>query len=122
MEAIGFLGGQNLYYLYTAIGLLADSYYRGNYDAAFATRMAGNISLSSHRAKEEFNKLLESGLLSKSDADLVKEIEEAYDRIINESDAFVNSVEVNNDETVSRFNKYKENAWKKISSIWSPSD
>ncbi len=122
MEAVGFLGGQNLYYLYTSIGLLADSYYNGVYGSDFATRMAKNISDSAVKSKAIFNKLLDSNTMSKADIDRIKDIQDAYDRLVNESDAFISSVEVYNSETSSRFKSYKDKAWERIKDIWIPSD
>ena len=54
MEAVGFLGGENLYYIYTSIGLLADSYYGGIYGADFAKQLSGYITVSAMKIERNF--------------------------------------------------------------------
>ncbi len=122
LEVIGFLGGENLYYLYTSIGLLADSYYGSIYDSGFARKMAGNVSLSARKSRETFRKISDSVKLSPEDRQLAMSIIDAYDKIINEADAFQSSVDVNSQETRDTFKRYKESAWEKIRVIWKSPD
>src|SRR5271157_2596755 len=103
LEVIGFLGGENLYYLYTSIGLLADAYYGSIYDGDFARKMAGNVSLSARKSRETFRKISDSDKLSPGDRQLTMSIMDAYDKIINEADAFQSSVDVNSQETRDTF-------------------
>jgi hypothetical protein len=122
LEAVGFLGGQNLYYLFTSIGLLADSYYGNIYDGNFARNMAGNISVSARKAREIFRKLPDSEKLSPDEQVLLSNILSAYESIINEADAFQSTLEVTNQETRDDFERYKDSAWAKIRLIWKPAD
>jgi hypothetical protein len=114
IEAVGFLGGQNLYFLYTSIGLLADSFYGGVYDSQFSKNLARDMAVSARKSKETFQKLIDEKTLQDKDAEFGTDIIEAYDTIINEVNAFMSTVDVNNEETVGLFRRYKTKAWEKI--------
>ncbi|MGA2141286.1 MAG: hypothetical protein ABSG94_02590 [Brevinematales bacterium] len=122
MEAVGFLGGENLYYLYTSIGLLADSYYGGIYGADFAKQMTGYMTISAMKSKETFRKISEGGTLSPGDRELASSIMDCYDMLVNEADAFQSSLEVTNKQTRDTFKIYKGKAWAKIRLIWKSPD
>ncbi len=117
IEAVGFLGGQNIYFLYTSIGLLADSFYGGVYDSRFSKNLARDMAVSARKSKETFQKLIDEKTLQEKDAEFGANLIEAYDEIINEANAFISTVDVKNDESVEVFRRYKTKAWEKIQYI-----
>lgn len=117
LETIGVLGGQNLYFIYTTIGLLADNFNNNIYDSNFSTQLSKDIIASCKRSKNYFQNLLDENILTGNDIQFGNNMVEAYDNLISEANAFISTIESSNSETTKQFNKYKTKAWDKIQSI-----
>ena len=117
IETIGALGGQNLYYSYMALGLVTDQFDKGVCTSDFAVGIAKDVLASCKRSRNYFVKLIDRGILAGEDAQLGKQMMDAYDSISSFANAFISVVETRNSETLKQLEKYKNSAWGKIQTI-----
>lgn len=117
IETIGVLGGQNLYYTYMTMGLVSDNFDKGTGTADFSVGIAKDVIASTKRSRNYFIKLIDKGILSGEDAQLGRQMIDAYDSISSFANAFISVVETRNSETVKQLEKYKNSAWGKIQTI-----
>ena len=114
METIGVLSGQNLYFMYTSLSMLADAQEAGIYKSDFTINLAKDIQASSRKSRASLQKLIDDKSLSSGDSDTVKGLLDVYDSLDSLSLAVVNYAESRNTESKKQVDKYRTKSWERI--------
>jgi hypothetical protein len=117
IEAIGVLGGQNLYYSYMTLGFASDKLEKGLSEPNFVAGIARDVSSSCKRSRNYFQKLIDKSLLTGEDAQLGRQIMDAYDSLSSFANSLLSVIETRNTDTLKQFDKYRTSSWGKIQTI-----
>ena len=88
LETCGVLSAQGVYITYTAIGTLADAYIYGVYDDETTAGILSEYILLSEGVNEQLNVVLKTGNLNSDDIGFVVGLNNIYELLISEADAF----------------------------------
>lgn len=120
VEAIGVLGGQNLYFTYTAVGVLADAYKAGVYSSEFTKKLSKEMMASCRKARATIMTLIDDKTLTGADKIFGRLMIDAYDALIDEVNALVSVIETDNSEARKDFESFKSRSWSKIQAVLNP--
>jgi hypothetical protein len=117
IETIGVLGGQNLYYSYMTLGLAAEQLDKGSYTPDLVSGIAKDVAQSCKKSRNYFQKLIDKNILTGEDAQLGRQIMDAYDSVSSFANSLLSVIETRNSETLKAFEKYRTSSWGKIQTI-----
>ena len=117
LETCGVLSAQGIYVTYSAIGSLADGYASGVYDDEIATQMLDEYILMSESVNEQLNLLIRAGILSSEDIGFVVELNNVYQLLIAEAQAFSDYIKTKDQSYVYVYESNRKKAWNKIASL-----
>ncbi len=117
IESIGALGGQNLYFVYLTLGYVTEAYEKGAADPDSTRDIARNVLSSCKRTRSYFLKLLDQRHLTGEDAQLGKQILDAYDALISQGNALISVIETRNSDTIRQLERSRTSSWGKIETI-----
>ena len=114
LETCGVLSAQGVYITYTSIGTLADAYTYGVYDDEFTTEILSAYVSLSEAVNEQLNVLLKTGSLHSDDIGFVIELNNIYELLISEADAYNKFVITKNESYLHIYDDSRLKAWDKI--------
>ena len=114
LETCGVLSAQGVYITYTSIGTLADAYTYGVYGDEDTVGILSEYILLSERVNEQLNILLKTGNLHSDDIGFVVGLNNIYQLLISEADAFSKFVATGDESYIHIYNDSRLKAWDKI--------
>ena len=114
LETCGVLSTQGIYITYTSIGTLADAYVYGVYDDEATAGILSEYILLSEAVNEQLNVLLKKGSLHSDDIGFVIGLNNIYELLISEADAFKKYVTTKDESNLNIYNDSRLKAWDKI--------
>ena len=118
LETVGALSAQGIFITYTSIGTLADGYVEGVYDDDFTIEILSQYVVVSEAVNNQFNELLRKGDLHGDDIGLIIELNNIYELLISEADAFRNFVMTKDKSYLHIYDNSRERAWNKIALLF----
>lgn len=115
LYAVGSLGSSNLYFLYVALGMLGDSYANSLYDAKTTSSLVANLADLAKLSRSALGDLLNSPVIQANDEATIQKMTDAYGLLLNQADGLQNYVDKKDDG--SAYQKYRKQAWEKISDV-----
>jgi hypothetical protein len=115
LETIGALDASNMYMTYLALGVTADTFEFGNYNAETTKSIAGEIKGLSQSSRDTLKKIVDKGLARGDDKALLLEMITVHELLISQSaelEKYVDDPKGAND-----FQSYRKKAWEKIKVI-----
>ena len=114
LETCGVLSAQGVYITYTSIGTLADAYVYGVYDDEATAGILSEYILLSEAVNEQLNVLLKTGSLHSDDIGFVIDLNNIYELLISEADAFSKFVTTKDESYLHIYDNSRLKAWDKI--------
>ena len=114
LETCGVLSAQGVYITYTSIGTLADAYIYGVYDDEATAGFLSEYILLSEAVNEQLNILLKTGSLHSDDIGFVVGLNNIYELLISEADAFRKFVTTKDESYLHIYDDNRLKAWDKI--------
>ena len=114
LETCGVLSAQGVYITYTSIGTLADAYVYGVYDDEATVGILSEYILLSEAVNEQLNALLKKGSLHSDDIGFVIGLNNIYELLISEADAFSKYVTTKDESYLHIYDDSRLKAWDKI--------
>ena len=114
LETCGVLSTQGVYITYTSIGTLADAYVYGVYDDETTEEILSEYILLSEAVNEQLNVLLKTGSLHSDDIGFVIGLNNIYELLISEADAFRKFVTTKDESYLHIYDDNRLKAWDKI--------
>tara|TARA_Y100000768_G_scaffold384103_1_gene367500 strand:- start:70 stop:516 length:447 start_codon:yes stop_codon:yes gene_type:complete len=118
LETVGALSAQGIFITYTSIGTLADGYVEGVYDDDFTIEILSQYVVVSEAVNNQFNELLRKGDLHGNDIGLIIELNNIYELLISEADAFRNFVMTKDKSYLHIYDDSRVRAWNKIALLF----
>jgi hypothetical protein len=117
LEAIGAMGGSNIYLTYISIGVIADCYANGVYEKEQTVNLISSIESQAKVQKDYFDKLSKAGDISADDKAFIKKMIACYNLLIDEAKYLNEFANTGKDSAVKNFDSKRMQAWKSISEI-----
>ena len=117
LETCGVLSTQGIYITYSSIGTLADAYAYGVYDDETATGILSEYILLSEGVNEQLNHVLKMDILHSDDIGFIIELNNIYELLISEADAFSKFITTKNESHIHVYESSRLKAWNKIAQL-----
>ena len=118
LEALGGSCGLLLYNTFIIVGITADAYSAGTYDADKANQIIGEQLGGVETVEQQYNALVASGFLTDpSDVKFIKETVKAFDLVRAEANALLAFIQSGSDEDGAEYDSYRQKAWTEISRL-----
>ena len=114
LETCGVLSAQGVYITYTSIGTLADAYVYGVYNNEDTAAILSEYIILSQAVNEQLNVLLKTGILNSDDIGFVIDLNNIYELLISEADAFSRYVTTKDEKYLTIYDDSRLKAWDKI--------
>jgi|TARA_B100001971_G_C18172753_1_gene528155 hypothetical protein len=114
LETCGVLSAQGVYITYTSIGTLADAYVHGVYDDENTVEVLSEYILLSEAVNEQLNVLLKTGSLHSDDIGFIIDLNNIYELLVSEADAFSKFVTTKNESYLHIYDDSRLKAWARI--------
>ena len=118
LETCGVLSAQGVYITYTSIGTLGDAYAYGVYDDETTSTILSEYIGMSEGVNEQLNFVLKSGILNSEDIGFVIELNNIYELLIAEADAFNKFIQTKDESYIHIYESNRTKAWNKISQLF----
>ena len=117
LETCGVLSTQGVYITYSGIGILADAYVSGVYDDATATEVLTEYIMLSEAVNEQLNTVLKTGILVNEDIDFIIDLNNIYELLISEADAFSKYITTKDESYAHVYDNSRIKAWNEIAKL-----
>ena len=114
LETCGVLSAQGVYITFTAIGTLTDAYVNNVYNDEETAEILADYIYLSETVNKQFNTLLKTGNLHSDDIGFVIDLNNIYELLISEADAFRNYVTTKDESYLHIYDNSRVKAWEKI--------
>ena len=114
LETVGVLSAQGVYVTYTSIGALVDGYAYNVYDEDFTSELLSEYIYLSTGVNEQLNELLRKGDLHSDDIGFVIELNNIYELLISEADAYRKYIMTKDESYLHIYDDSRVRAWNKI--------
>ena len=117
LAAIGALGGAYMYTNYLSIGAIADGHHYDVYDGETTISLMSELMNLTASAAGSLQTLVRTGTLSPEDFSYVNEIITALGLLTSQAESFKAYVETGDAAQATLYDRYRNNAWAKISEL-----
>jgi len=115
LYAVGALGASNLYSSYVVLATVADGYASASYSDATARDLAEESIALHESSVDALERLVSGNVVSESDRLIIDDMIEAHELLIRQAEGLL--VYLDDPERSEQFQRYREAAWEKISTI-----
>lgn len=115
LYAVGSLGASNLYSSYVVLATVADGYASGNYQQSTAEDLAEESIALHESSAEALRQLVDRNVVSEGDRGIIENMIEAHELLIRQAEGLL--AYLDDDESAEQFQRFREEAWEKISDI-----
>ncbi|MFP4374282.1 MAG: hypothetical protein ACLFPO_08115 [Spirochaetaceae bacterium] len=115
LYAVGALGASNLYSSYVVLATVADGYASASYSENTARDLAEESIALHESSVDALRRLVDQNVVSASDRAIVADMIEAHELLIRQAEGLM--AYLDDPDDFEAFQRYREAAWEKISTI-----
>lgn len=117
LNTLGYTTGQAVLLTHMAVGTLADAFVAKTYKSGDATNYVTTYIKITEGMKEQMGKLVAAEVLSKNDAQFVRNTMEVLDLVVEEAQALKSFVKSGDDSDAKGYDKARKKALKEIQTL-----